>query len=324
MKFINNNKAVHLLLLIYGINLLLSAFYALQLNRPIFYYEYLFIPIIFSFLRNYYLRFFTVLGLLLADVLISISKLYYFDTFNFLQKFSSIFISNFSVKFWIYTILIIFIIFILIHLLITRSNLSKINKAKNDQKLGIYFLLCSFILINGIDILSGSSSLQFKPNGKFNINFSQSIVKQYIKDARVYLKKYSPVSKIENFSNYQNKPSISYQYLQNDSSNKQVLILLESWGLEADLLKRAEQLKPLMILNNMGYQVSFDSSLYFGGTSQAEVRELYNKSGEAYYSIIQNGKSDINGLVQQKRIKGYTTIALQSFSGYYSNGYHFR
>lgn len=324
MKFINNNKAVHLLLLIYGINLLLSAFYALQLDRPIFYYEYLFIPIIFSFIRNYYLRFFTVLGLLLADVLISISKLYYFDTFNFLQKFSSIFISNFSIKFWIYTVLIICIIFILIHLLITRSILSKINKSKNDQKFGVYFLLCSFILIYSIDILSGSSSLQFKPNGKFNINFSQSIVKQYIKDARVYLKKYSPVSKIENFNNYQNKPSISYQYLQNDSSNKQVLILLESWGLEADLLKRAEQLKPLMILNNMGYQVSFDSSLYFGGTSQAEVRELYNKSGEAYYSIIQNGQSNINGLVQQKHIKGYTTIALQSFSGYYSNGYHFR
>ena len=240
MKFINNNKAVHLLLLIYGINLLLSAFYALQLDRPIFYYEYLFIPLIFSFFRNYYLRFFTILGLLLADVLISISKLYYFDTFNFLQKFSSIFISNFSVKFWIYTILIICIIFIIIHLLITRSILSKISKSNSDQKFGVYFLLCSFVLIYGIDILSGSSSLQFKPNGKFNINFSQSIVKQYIKDARVYLKKYSLVSKIENFSNYQNKPSISYQYLQNDSSNKQVLILLESWGLEADLQKKEQ------------------------------------------------------------------------------------
>ena len=28
--------------------------------------------------------------------------------------------------------------------------------------------------------------------------------------------------------------------------------------------------------------------------------------------------------MKQKHIKGYTTIALQSFSGYYSNGYHFR
>ncbi len=51
MNIKDTNKALHFFLLIYGINLLLSAFYALQLDRPIFYYEYLFIPIIFIFLE---------------------------------------------------------------------------------------------------------------------------------------------------------------------------------------------------------------------------------------------------------------------------------
>jgi hypothetical protein len=215
-------------------------------------------------------------------------------------------------------------LFSLIHFLITKSFLSKIHKSRTDHQFGFYFLVGSFILVFSIDVLFGSSSLKFKPNGKFNINFSQSIVKQYVKDTRLYLQKFSPVSKIGTFNNDHNRSSISYQYLQKDTSNKQVLIIVESWGLEADLQKRATQLKPLINLNNIGFKVSFDSSLYFGGTSQAEVRELYNKSGEAYYSIIQNGKSDINGLVQQKQINGYKTIALQSFSGYYSNGYHFR
>jgi phosphoglycerol transferase MdoB-like AlkP superfamily enzyme len=32
----------------------------------------------------------------------------------------------------------------------------------------------------------------------------------------------------------------------------------------------------------------------------------------------------VNGIVQYKKIAGYNTVALQSFSGFYSNGYHFR
>ena len=85
-----------------------------------------------------------------------------------------------------------------------------------------------------------------------------------------------------------------------------------------------EQIQPIILLNNSGYRVNLDSSLFFVGTFQAEVRELYNKSGEAYYSVIQHGFSDIMGLAQNKRIAGYNTLALQSFSGFYSNGYHFR
>lgn len=147
---------------------------------------------------------------------------------------------------------------------------------------------------------------------------------QYVKDARIYFKKYLPVSQIENFENTTKGESVSYRYLLKDSSKKQVFIILESWGLNNDLEKRIEQIRPIMLLNNSGYRVNLDSSLFFGGTSQAEVRELYNKSGEAYYSIIQHGFSDTKGLVQKKKLAGYNTIALQSFSGFYSNGFHFR
>jgi hypothetical protein len=72
------------------------------------------------------------------------------------------------------------------------------------------------------------------------------------------------------------------------------------------------------------FKVNLDSSLFYGGTPQAEARELFNKSGEAYYSVIQHGFSDTKGLASLKQIAGYNTIALQSFSGYYRNGYHFR
>ena len=318
------NKALYLLLIICSINLLFGAFYLLHLGRPVLYYEYLLIPFVFSFTRNYFFRFITIFSLLVSDLLISISKIYYFDTFNFLQKFSSIFISNFSLKFWIVVLVCFGFVFLLIHMLITKTIFRSIGRSKNDKKFGLFFIILCFTVVYGIDSLFGSSSLKFKPNGKVNINFSQSIVTLYVKDAKIYLKKYLPVSKIENFQNINKGESISYRYLLRDSSKKQALIILESWGLNNDVLERMEQIRPIVLLNNSGYSVNLDSSLFYGGTSQAEVRELYNKSGEAYFSVIQHGFSDVNGIVQYKKIAGYNTVALQSFSGFYSNGYHFR
>jgi hypothetical protein len=209
-------------------------------------------------------------------------------------------------------------------MLITKTALRRLGTTKNDKKFGVLFLILCFTVVYGIDSLFGSSSLKFKPNGKVNINFSQSIAVLYVKDAKIYLKKYLPVSKIENFENINKGESVSYRYLLRDSSKKQALIILESWGLDNDVQERMELIRPIILLNNSEYRVNFDSSLFFGGTSQAEVRELYNKSGEAYFSVIQHGISDIKGIAQYKKISGYNTIALQSFSGFYSNGYHFR
>ena len=318
------NKSFYIILILLGINILLGAFNLLYLGRPIVYYEYLLIPLLFSISSRYYYRVIVLLGLVFSDLLISISKIYYFDTFNFLQKFSSIFISNFSLKIWLVVIASTLLIFSLIHLIIKKTVVASVASNKKDKKFGLLFFIVSFSIIFLFDSLFGSSSLQFKPNGKFNANISQSIIRQYIKDARVYFKKYLLVSKIESFKNIDNKNSITYQYLLKDSSSKQALIILESWGLHNNLQKRMEQIKPILMLSNNGYTVQLDSSLFFGGTSQAEARELFNKSGEAYYSIIQHGFSDINGIAQQKKEAGYNTIALQSFSGFYSSGYHFR
>lgn len=80
------NKALYLLLIICTINLLFGTFYLLHQGRPVIYYEYLLIPIFFSFTRNYLFRFITIFGLLVTDLLVSISKIYYFDTFNFCKS----------------------------------------------------------------------------------------------------------------------------------------------------------------------------------------------------------------------------------------------
>ena len=320
----STNKTFLLIVLIVLINLLFSTFYLLQLGRPFLYYEYILIPLFFSFFKNYFFRFFAVLILFVSDLLITVSKIYYFDAFNFLQKLNSIFISSFKLKTWLLILISFIFIILLIHLLVKKSVLNSVNISKNDKKFGFYFFSIGFIIIFCIDTFFGSSSLNYKPNGKLNYNFSQPMATQLFQDAKIYFNKYLKVSQIKDFKNQRDDQSISFKYLNNDTSSKQALIILESWGLNRDFMKRNEQLKSIFDLDSFGYKIQFDSSLFFGGTTSAEVRELYNKSGEAYYSIIQNGSSDAISLPQRKKNKGYNTISLQSFSGYYSNGYHFR
>jgi len=131
-------------------------------------------------------------------------------------------------------------------MLITKTIFRSIGTSKNDKKFGGLFLILCFTVVYGVDSLFGSSSLKFKPNGKVNINFSQSIAVLYVKDAKIYLKKYLLVSKIENFHNINKGESISYRYLLRDSSKKQALIILESWGLDNDVQDRMEQIRPIV------------------------------------------------------------------------------
>jgi hypothetical protein len=117
---------------------------------------------------------------------------------------------------------------------------------------------------------------------------------------------------------------VTYKYFKNDSSAHQILIVLESWGYIKNDSIRMEQLNALIKLKSRGYKVVTDSSTFQGGTSQAEARELLNKTGEAYYSIIQNRPNAPNSIIQHKNKEGYYTSAYQSFSGFHSSGYWFR
>lgn len=310
------------------LNICLNCFYLVWLQRPIFYYEYLILPLLFSLLPNKFIRTGIVFILILADTIISLSKIYFFDTFNYILKVQSLFLTNFGVIFWVEIIIALSIILILIYLLVSKTQFSNIKTKKADKQFGIAFIIIGMFLVFGLDVLFGSSTINFKPNGKSHINIAQSIFRQYVKDAKIYYKKYLPVSSIQNFNNNvsgnRNASSISYENLYNDTSKKQLLIILESWGLLKDTIKRNKQIASIEYLNEKGYSVKFDSSVFMGGTSQAEARELLNKEGQAYYSVVQNGYCDIQNLVQQKLKQGYNTIALQSFSGSYSNGVRFR
>jgi hypothetical protein len=138
------------------------------------------------------------------------------------------------------------------------------------------FLFICFIIIYSIDIKTGNSFFNFKTIGNNHTNFSQSLLAQYYNDAKIFSKRYSPVNEMQDYHN----GSITYKYLKTDSSHHQVLIVLESGVNINDAKIRNSQLQDLLQLKNKGYQVILDSSNFQGGTSQAEARELLNKTGK--------------------------------------------
>ena len=261
----------------------------------------------------------------MGDAIVSLARFYFFDSFNYITKIPSLFFSHFSFSFWIILILGVVLFSYLVYAIVKRwghivNDLTNKADRKKWKLFYLKFLFICFIIIYSIDIKTGNSFFNFKTIGNNHTNFSQSLLAQYYNDAKIFSKRYSPVNEIQDYHN----GSITYKYLIADSSHHQLLIVLESWGYINDATIRNSQLQDLLQLKNKGYQVIMDSSTFQGGTSQAEARELLNKTGEAYYSIIQNLPNKVNSIIDLKNKEGYYSTALQSFSGFHSSGYLFR
>lgn len=317
---------VHLRLIasLFFLNLLLSGCYFIYVDRPFVYYEYLFLPLLFSLFPNKFIQYTSLSILILIDLLLSFSHFYFFDSFNYLVKAPSLFISafTFSQIFVGLTGLILLILFVYF----TRKMLSgtvTLEKSSINSSLFL-FSMVSFLLIYAIDVYNGSSFVNFRPAANNHYNIGKSLVRELYKDARIYYKNYAPIERISNFSSRSKKLPSSYSLLNDSTSSKELLIIVESWGLPENQVLKSVLMQQFQSGLSNKYQVAFDSTLSIGGTSQAEARELLNKSGEAYYSVVQHQHSIQQGLIHLKLHQGYKVFSRQGFSGFHSNGFKFR
>lgn len=250
------------------INFLMHGCFLIAIERPLFYYEYLALPLVFTFLPNTKIRYFILTAVLILDAIISLARFYFFDSFNYISKIPSLFFSHFSFSFWIVLIfgLLLFAYFIYLIInqwgIITTDKVSKIFYAK--------FLIICLIVIYSIDIKTGNSYFNFKTIGNNHTNFSQSLIVQYYRDAKIFSKRYSSVSEMNDYKN----GSLTYKYLKSDSSNHQLLIVLESWGYINNDSIRMEQIQDILQLNDKGYEVELDSST-FQGALHKQKQENY-------------------------------------------------
>ena len=107
------------------------------------------------------------------------------------------------------------------------------------------------------------------------------------------------------------------QYLQDTSTNKDFLVLMESWG---ELAEPKEQEKLLKHIQNLfqqhgpnltkNYNLTFGRTCFHGNTSSAEGRELLNMNDEeSYRAFLERNVAPPHNITQYKNQNGYHTIA---------------
>jgi hypothetical protein len=241
-----------------------------------------------------------------------------------LVKAPSLFISAFTLT-QIIVGLIGFIVFVSLVYLIRKmfTDDTPPERPLSRRSFLLFSGLC-FLLTYLLDVYNGSSFINFRSAANNHYNIGKSLVRELYKDARIYYKNYAPVESIVNFSVRSKKLPPSYSIIQDTSTSRQLVIILESWGLPKNQSIRSSFQQKLESIFAKKYTVKFDSTLSIGGTSQAEARELLNKSGEAYYSVVQHEKMLDQGLVHAKKLQGYKVFSRQGFSGFHSNGFKFR
>ena len=327
-------KGFPIIVIIVLINIVLTGFLEITIRRPIIYYEYIFLPILLIIVDKNIYRTIILIGLILLDIVYNLSHLYFFDIFNYLGKIPYLYIAKFNLSFWIIILLGLSILFWLSKFLIKIFDLKLKTLQEEKLKINIVLSLSFFIVVYIIDSLNGTSLIGEKDNGKHVINITtenkkeynvgKSLIKELYNDYKLFQLGKKELFEIPDFKNINSDSSFSYKYFYNSNGNKEVVIVLESWGflLNNELMK--DQIAPFYKIDNSKYKITFDKSYFNGATLQAESRELLNKEGEAYFSVINHNKCDIKNLIKKKAEQQYKTMAVQPFDGTYSVGAKFK
>ena len=83
------------------LNVILTGFLAVSIKRPIIYYEYIFLPLVFVIIQKHLYKVLLLLGLILLDISYNVSHLYYFDIFNYFEKLPYLLIAKFEISLYI-------------------------------------------------------------------------------------------------------------------------------------------------------------------------------------------------------------------------------
>ena len=327
-------KIIITLVIIVLLNLLLTGFLDVTIKRPVLYYEYIFLPLALIVVQKHFLRLGVFMGLVLLDIIYNLSHLYYFDVFNYVEKLPYLFISHFSGQFWTIAILGLLLFIGLSNFLIILFDKKIVELGKEKYRINMVMSASFFLVIYTVDSLNGSSLLGTVQKGRTVINIrtekkgeynlGKSLIRDIYTDYTLYKLGRKQVHEIADFKNIDGDSSLSYKYFYNSTDKKEILIVMESWGLYLNDTLMKNQLAPFLQIDSNKYSVKMEKSYFDGATVQAESRELLNKEGEAYFSVINHDTCDIKSLIQKKKEGGFSTLAVQPFMGAYSVGTKFK
>lgn len=277
------------------------------INRSLIVYDYFFVTLLIFFnVRTIWLCIIFAFIFLLDSVFV-FSKLYLFNPLDFLN------LIKYSIN---YTFTIVQLILILIVIIAFGAIYFVLRGIKRNIIANKYFFVilglfvtCTFILdnINGTSSkLRNSCNLSF-----YNGNIASSpcfLLYIYIKNLNLNVN--APVV------NTRDNESITFKKFALDTSGNQMLVILESFGLIKDSIKRKRfEASISSIFESKHWKTSWGKTPFSGSTTNAEMRELLNCSADYRYFNNYYQANKYVSIFNIKKKQRYHLYAIHSFNG---------
>ncbi|MBN8837253.1 MAG: hypothetical protein J0I09_08345 [Sphingobacteriia bacterium] len=284
----------------------LSVYFNTQ--RPLFLIEYNILLLLLVFRLPFVLYVLSFLLLFAFDLLVYQSSLFYFTPIEALQNlrylkfhhsFGLIIISALLVAAFLGAMLYV----------VYKQYICKVS-AMN------FFVYCIIILalLTGSDVLNGTNTNMLNDKKFSRINICGSSVMFIYNLEKMYMvSDEKPKTFFQQGSAAQN--FFVGTGVKADSSNKELIIIVESWG----LLKQFPYVnffKKYDSALTSNYKIHFDSTEFNGSTTNAELREFLNQLGAYNYYLNKHSCYADSSLFDKKAKQGYLTIGVHSFSKY--------
>ena len=275
-------------------------------ERPLIIYDYFFIIILIGLRAPSIITWFIYLILISFELILITSKVYFFKLDIFIRNLTYIKYYNFSYHQIAVSFCLIFSITFIFFILKKIKNMNVINL--KIIKISALFLVLTFFF----DVLNGSSDIvnvsffrKFSRNNIASLN-SRTV---YLSLSNLYAKANKPIIN-------QKGQSITYDYFSNDSTNNQMLIMIESFGQIQDSIKRGRYQQSISsIFKQNNWNTLWGESYFNGSTTNGELRELLNCNGDYRFFNSINNQNKINSIFDIKKNQGYQIKAIHSYKG---------
>jgi phosphoglycerol transferase MdoB-like AlkP superfamily enzyme len=282
--------------------------YWFSIDRAVFVYEYFLIGFLMVFKIRSVWPWLVFVYIVTLDIVTVFSKLYLFNLTDFLNTLK--YFRNYAIN----PVQIALLLIVFFALIGTFVLFKFIKKKIGADKVLLRFFTVIIAITFAMDNINGSSFvLDYKPSLNFQKNNFASTLSILLykilvnKNTNANAPSLSPLT----------KESVTFRQFESDSTSNQMLIIVESFGLINDSLKREEFQKDISaVFEDNNWKISWGKTSFTGSTTRAELRELLNCVGDYRYFIKLKQAKNFKSIFQIKNQQGYHTKAIHSYKAY--------
>ena len=313
-------RVLVVLMILLAANLAVSWFLWNEKSRPLVYYEYLLAPLLCLYVSKRSLHAVIFGGPLLLDLLYSGGSLYQHDGIAFAIKLPQLFRSDFGWGFWGLGLLAVSLLGVI---LAGFAALQAWMQAGHSRKACCATILVLTVIVLIADVVNGSAgSLPFTGRN-YRVNLAGTLLFSLRSSFHGWSVGRQPLQTIPHYRSDKQRLCPSFEHF-TSGKNRQILVLVESWGVVQDCHLRELQEGLLKEKLTSRYDHEFGSCSCAGSTAGAEARELLGREPDAYYALLRHGPGAEETLVSRMKRDGKNTIAIFPYQGHFGQATDFR